>query len=88
VRYKALWREIPCDTVGSEYNSKTCSSCGGQGYRQGRQFRCTNDECDVSQDHSDRNASVNIAWRAWAKHQDIEDVDAFNYRTRKTAKTS
>ncbi len=84
VRYKALWREIPCDTVEAEYNSKTCSCCGERGYRQDRRFRCTNDECDVSQDHADRNASVNIAWRAWAKQQGIEDVDTVNYRTRKT----
>jgi len=67
VSYKATWREIPTDTVDAYYNSKTCSCCSERGYRQGRRFRCTNDECDVLQDHADRNASVNIAWREKSK---------------------
>jgi len=83
VRYKATWNQIPCETVGSPYNSKACSCCGHRGYRQGRRFRCTNDSCEVQQDHADRNASVNVAWRAWAKHAGV-DVESVNYRTRKT----
>ncbi|MCL9815365.1 transposase [Natronocalculus amylovorans] len=83
VRYKATWNQIPCETVGSPYNSKSCSCCGHRGYRQGRRFRCTNDSCAVQQDHADRNASVNVAWRAWAKHAGV-DVESVNYRTRKT----
>ncbi|OAQ53207.1 hypothetical protein HTG_06950 [Natrinema mahii] len=78
--YKATWREIPTDTVDAYYNSRTCSCCGERGDRQGRRFRCTNDECDVAQDHADRNASVNIAWREKAK---LGDTDT-NYRTHKT----
>ena len=80
VSYKATWREIPTDTVDAYSNSKTCSCCGERGYRQGRRFRCTNDECDVSQDHADRNASVNIAWSEKAKL----DGNDTNYRTYKT----
>jgi len=80
VSYKATWRAIPTDTVDAYYNSKTCSCCGECGYRQGRRFRCPNDECDVTQDHADRNASVNIAWREKAK-LDGNDSD---YRTHKT----
>ena len=62
VSYKATWREIPTDTVDAYHNSQTCSCCGERRYRQGRRFRCPNDECDVVQDHADRNASVNTAW--------------------------
>jgi putative transposase len=80
VSYKATWREIPTDTVDAYNNSKTCSCCGERGYRQGRRFRCTNDECDVAQDHADRNASVNIAWRETANLDD----NTTNYRTHKT----
>jgi len=83
VSYKSTWEEIPVDSVESYYNSKTCSCCGERGYREGRRVRCTNAACDVQQDHADRNASVNIAWRAWAKHTGIE-VGEENYRTRKT----
>jgi putative transposase len=66
--------------VDAYYNSKTCSCCGERGSRQGRRFRCPNDECDVAQDHADRNASVNIAWRETAKL----DGNTTNYRTHKT----
>ena len=80
VSYKATWREIPTDTVDAYHNSQTCSCCGECGSRQGRRFRCTNNECDVAQDHADRNASVNIAWRETAKL----DGNESNYRTHKT----
>ena len=79
---KATWREIPTDTVDVYNNSKTCLCCGERGYRQGRRFRCPNEECDVVQDHADRNASgmVNIAWREKAKL----DGNESNSRTHKT----
>nr|WP_319633689.1 zinc ribbon domain-containing protein [Natronorubrum aibiense] len=64
----------------STVGSKTCSCCGERGYRQGRRFHCTNDKCDVAQDHADWNASVNIAWREKAKL----DGNDTNYRTHKT----
>jgi putative transposase len=78
--HKATWREIPTDTVDAYYNSQTCSCRGERGYRQGRRFRCTNDKCNVAQDHADRNASVNSAWRETAKL----DGNESNYRTHKT----
>jgi putative transposase len=80
VSYRATWREISTDTVDVYYNSQTCSCCGERGTRQGRRFRCTNDERDVVQDHADRNASMNIAWREKAKLNGNES----NYRTHKT----
>ncbi|MCG1008377.1 zinc ribbon domain-containing protein [Halorubrum lacusprofundi] len=79
VSYKAIWRDIPTDTVDPYYNSQTCSCCGERGYRQGRRFQCLNDECDVAQDHADRNASVSIVWREKAKL----DGNMTNYRTHK-----
>ena len=83
VRYKAMWNQIPCETVESPSNSKSCSCCGHRGYRQSRRFRCPNDSCAVQQDHADRNASVNVAWRALAKHAGF-DVESVTYRTHKT----
>ena len=80
VSYKSTWWGLPTDTVDAYHNSQTCSWCGERGDRQGRRFRCTNDECDVVQDHADRNASVNIAWRETAKL----DSNNTNYRTHKT----
>jgi len=71
------------ETVESPYNSKSCSCCGHCGYRQGRRLRSTNDSCEVQQGHADRNTSVNVAWRAWAKHAGV-DVESVTYRTRKT----
>jgi putative transposase len=83
VCYKATWNQIPCETVEAPYNSKSRSCCGHRDYRQGQRFRCTNDSRDVQQDHADRNAGVNVAWRAWAKHAGV-DVESVNCRTRKT----
>nr|WP_321168402.1 zinc ribbon domain-containing protein [Halorubrum xinjiangense] len=80
VSYKATWREIPTDTGDASHNSKTCSCCGERGSRQGRRFWYPNDGCDVVQDHTDRNASVNIAWREKVK---LDDNNT-NYRTHKT----
>ena len=80
VSYKAMWREIPTDTVDAYYNSQTCSCCGERGYRHQGRFKCHNSECAVVQDHADRNASVNIAWREMAKL----DGTKSNYRTHKT----
>jgi putative transposase len=74
------WREIPIDTVDAYYNSQTCSCCGERGSRQGRRFQSPNDKCDVGQDHADRNASMNIAWREKAKI----DGNTTNYRTHRT----
>ncbi len=79
VQYKALWRGIPCDDVEAKYNSQRCSCCGENGNRQGRRFTCTDDACELSQDHADRNSSVNVAVRALVKYDALD-----NYQTRKT----
>ena len=64
IQYKAAERGIPVDTVEPAYTSKTCHACGEEGYRprQGT-FKCTNDECWVSEYQADINAALNIAER-------------------------
>ena len=90
VSYKAAWNGIPMlSSVPSAYNSKTCSLCGERSYRNGGRFRCTNDECSVTQDHADRNASVNIVVRALAtldgkSGDELEHARLDNYRPHKT----
>ncbi len=83
VEYKAEWAEIPTFEVDAYYNSKTCSCCGERSYRTGHRFVCTNDDCSVKQDHADRNASVNVAWRGVRRISNGDEQDD-NYRTRKT----
>jgi putative transposase len=82
VEHKAEWAEIPTFEVEAYYNSQTCSCCGERGTRRKGRFTCQNDECALQQDHSDRNASVNVAWRGIQHLSDTEQND--NYRTRKT----
>lgn len=60
---KAHEAGIPVEYVHPEYTSQTCHACQHVGYRNGDEFRCTNDECWVSEYHADINASVNIADR-------------------------
>ncbi|MDY6775638.1 MAG: transposase, partial [Halobacteria archaeon] len=79
--YKANWDEIPTTVVDAYHNSKTCSCCGERGSRKSRRFTCTNANCKLNQDHADRNASVNVAWRGIQK---IKDRVSSDYRTRKT----
>src|SRR5699024_8282571 len=83
VEYKATWAEIPTFEVDAYYNSQTCSCCGERGSRRKGRFTCRNDECPVQQDHSDRNASVNVAWRG-VRRISSDDEQNDNYRTRKT----
>ena len=82
VEHKAEWAEVPTFEVDAYYNSQTCSCCGERGTRRKGRFTCRNDECPLQQDHSDRNASVNVAWRGIRRLSD-EEQDT-NYRTRKT----
>ncbi|MFB6188289.1 MAG: RNA-guided endonuclease TnpB family protein [Halapricum sp.] len=60
---KAREAGIPVAYVNAAYTSQTCNECGHLGYRDGDEFRCTNDECWVSEYHADINAAVNIADR-------------------------
>ncbi|WP_363463642.1 transposase [Halogeometricum borinquense] len=50
--------------VNPAYTSQTCHECGHIGSRSSQaMFRCTNDECWVTEYQADINASVNIARR-------------------------
>ena len=60
---KAREAGLPVSYIWPEYTSQTCHECGHIGYRNGDEFRCTNDECWVSEYHADINAAVNIADR-------------------------
>ncbi|WP_458189838.1 zinc ribbon domain-containing protein, partial [Haladaptatus sp. NG-WS-4] len=61
---KATEAGIPVRKVNPAYTSQTCHACSHLGYR-GRQatFRCTNDECWVTEYQADINAAANIAGR-------------------------
>ena len=54
---------LPVIYIRPEYTSQTCHECNHVGYRNGDEFRCTNDECWVTEYHADINAAVNIADR-------------------------
>lgn len=54
---------IPVHYVNAAYTSQTCHECGHLGQRDGDEFRCTNDECWVTEYHADINAAVNIGDR-------------------------
>ena len=55
--------EIPASYIRPEYTSQACHECSHIGYRNGDEFRCTNDECWVTKYHADIDAAVNIADR-------------------------
>jgi putative transposase len=60
---KAREVEIPVEYVNAAYTSQTCHECGHIGRRNGDEFRCSNDECWVTEYHADINAAANIADR-------------------------
>ena len=61
---KALEAGIPVRFVNPAYTSQTCHECGHLGSRSSQAaFRCTNDECWVSEYQADINAAANIAGR-------------------------
>ncbi|MFD1588189.1 RNA-guided endonuclease InsQ/TnpB family protein [Halorientalis brevis] len=60
---KAREAGILVEYVEPAYTSQICHECGHVGYRNGDEFRCTNDECWVTEYHADINAAVNIADR-------------------------
>lgn len=56
VQYKAAEEGIPVETVNPRDTSKTCNECGEIGSRsQQAEFRCTNEECWVSEYQADIN---------------------------------
>jgi putative transposase len=60
--YKANFVGIPVVKINPEYTSQECVNCGhkSKSNRHKKRFKCQ--ECEY-QDHSDRNASINIAER-------------------------
>lgn len=61
---KALEVGIPVRFVVPAYTSQTCHACGHIGSRSSQAaFRCTNDECWVTEYQADINAAANIASR-------------------------
>lgn len=62
---KALAMGIPVQVVNPAYTSQTCHECGCIGSRRSQAaFRCTNDDCWVTEYQADINAAANIAGRA------------------------
>jgi len=61
---KAADAGIPVRFVNPAYTSQTCHACGHIGRRGSQaEFRCTNDECWVTEYQADINAAANIAGR-------------------------
>jgi IS605 OrfB family transposase len=73
IRYKAEWSSVPVMTVNADYTSQRCPLCGyrSKKNRNAHRFKCQNCE---HQDHADRNATLNIAFRAATVHQTGNDV--------------
>ena len=63
IEYKASGEGIPVVYVTPEDTSKECHHCGQKGVRKGNLFRCTNDECPITEYHADLSASISIAKR-------------------------
>ena len=63
IEAKAREAGIPVKYVWPEYTSQICHACQHVGSRNGDEFRCTNEECWVTEYHADINAAVNIADR-------------------------
>ena len=74
---KAREAGIPVEYVHPEYTSQTCHACQHVGYRNGDEFRCTNEECWVTEYHADINAAVNIADRLdpWGESLPVKAAD-------------
>ncbi|KAA9396431.1 transposase [Haloarcula sp. CBA1130] len=64
IENKARDAGIPVEYVHSHHTSQTCHACGHIGSRGSQaEFRCTNDECWVTEYQADLNAAANIASR-------------------------
>ncbi|MDB2271416.1 transposase [Halorubrum ezzemoulense] len=64
IRYKAVEKGIPVETVNPRNTSKECHACGEVGYRPRQAtFKCTNDDCWVGEYQADVNGGINIADR-------------------------
>jgi IS605 OrfB family transposase len=64
IRYKAVEKGIPVETVNPRNTSKECHACSEVGYRSRQAtFKCTNDACWMGEYQADVNGAVNIADR-------------------------
>lgn len=61
LEYKALLNGVKLISVEPRYTSQTCSSCKHIGKRTNKNFKCTNQNCEVDVIDADLNASYNIA---------------------------
>ena len=61
---KATEAGVPVRFVNPEYTSKTCHACDRIGRRGSQaEFKCTNDDCHITEFQADINAAANIAGR-------------------------
>lgn len=61
IAYKAEEADIYCEFVDEAYTSQTCNRCGHRGSRSSQGcFRCTHDECEITEYNADMNAAINI----------------------------
>lgn len=64
IRYKAVEKGLPVETVNPRNTSKECHACGEVGYRPRQAtFKCTNDACWMGEYQADVNGAINIADR-------------------------
>ena len=64
IRYKAAEKGIPVGTVNPRNTSKACHACGEVGSRPRQAtFRCSNDDCWLTEYQADVNGAINIADR-------------------------
>ena len=64
IRYKAVEKGIPVETVNPRNTSKECHACGEVAYRPRQAtFTCMNDDCWVAEYQADVNGAINIADR-------------------------
>lgn len=61
IEYKAKREGIPVIAVNPAYTSQMCNSCFHIGKRNGKKFKCINNNCSVDIIDADYNASVNIS---------------------------
>ena len=89
IRYKAVEKGIPVETVNPRNTSKECHACGKVGYcpRQAT-FTCTNDACWMGEYQTDVNGAINIAERCLSgenhsrEHTDGNDSAECSFRRR------
>ena len=76
IERKAVEAGMPVEYVHPHHTSQTCHACNHVGYRNSDEFRCTNNECWVTEYHADINAAVNIAERLdpWGESLPLKSV--------------